>query len=298
MQDPYLLHIFSPDRHVSPFDVNMAYEAHYDAVVPYANVTLEDTTALTQDTIFSRGPQGARRTAIFIGGRDLGIALSMFEAAREAMVEPFVVSLFTDPSGAITTAAAVVAMLERRFTEAAGEGLAGRRLAVFGGTGPVGICVGVMAARRGAEVTLVSHQHLGAAQKVADDYNRRLDTQMRGADGSTEAAVAGIVAAAEAVVNCARAGVRVLSAAQLAGGAELRVAADVNAVPPSGIEGIGLHDKAAPLECGRDARGIGALAIGDVKYKVHTRLLQKMYEADEPLRLSIEEALATALELA
>ena len=35
VKDPYLLHIFSPTKYVSPFDINMAYEAHYDAVIPY-----------------------------------------------------------------------------------------------------------------------------------------------------------------------------------------------------------------------------------------------------------------------
>ena len=62
MKDPYLLHIFNPTKNVSPFDVNMAYEAAFDGVIPYANVTLEEVHALTQDTIFSRGPAGARRT--------------------------------------------------------------------------------------------------------------------------------------------------------------------------------------------------------------------------------------------
>ncbi len=297
MKDPYLLHIFSPDRHVSPFDINMAYEARYDAVVPYSGVSLEDTVALTQDCIFSRGPKGVRRTAIFIGGRDLGTALAMFEATKKAMVKPFVVSVFTDPSGAITTAAAVVGMVESRLRTATGAGLEGRRVRVFGGTGPVGICVGIMASGSGAEVQLVSHQGLGAAQKTADDYNRRLGCAMRGADGSTPERVGRLVEDAEVVINCAKAGVRVLDAAQLAGGGGLLVAADVNAVPPSGIEGIDFHDKARPLGVGQDAVGIGALAIGDVKYKVHTRLLQQMYESDKPLSLNIDEALASAREL-
>ena len=58
MKDPYLLHVFSPTRYVSPFDINMAYEAHYDAVIPYCNVTLDEIHPLTQDTIFSRSPVG------------------------------------------------------------------------------------------------------------------------------------------------------------------------------------------------------------------------------------------------
>ena len=94
MKDPYLLHMFNSTNNVSPFDVNMAYEADFDGVIPYADVTLEDIHALTQDTIFSRGPTGVKRTGIFIGGRDFGLALDMLEEARKAMVPPFEVSVF------------------------------------------------------------------------------------------------------------------------------------------------------------------------------------------------------------
>jgi methylene-tetrahydromethanopterin dehydrogenase len=112
MKDPYLLHIFNPTRNVSPFDVNMAYEAEFDGVIPYSEVGLGDVHALTQDTIFSRGPTGVKRTGIFIGGREFGLALDMLHRAKAAMVPPFEVSVFADPSGAITTAAALVACIE------------------------------------------------------------------------------------------------------------------------------------------------------------------------------------------
>lgn len=38
MMDPYLLHMFNPTKNVSPFDVNMAYEADFDEVIPYTGV--------------------------------------------------------------------------------------------------------------------------------------------------------------------------------------------------------------------------------------------------------------------
>ena len=52
------------------------------------------------------------RTGIFIGGRDVLLAADMLERAKEAMVPPFVVSVFADPSGSYTTAAALVACVE------------------------------------------------------------------------------------------------------------------------------------------------------------------------------------------
>ena len=61
MADKNILHMVTPLKHMSPFDVNMAVDAGYDAVIPYTNVTLDEITGLVQDAIFSRPPKiGAR----------------------------------------------------------------------------------------------------------------------------------------------------------------------------------------------------------------------------------------------
>src|SRR5690606_29826775 len=107
-----ILHLFTPGRQASPFDVNMAVDAGYQVVVPYPDVDLENLAALTQDAIFSRGPKGVRKTGIFIGGRDVVLANDMLELAQKSMFPPFVVSVFADPSGSYTTAAAMIACVE------------------------------------------------------------------------------------------------------------------------------------------------------------------------------------------
>lgn len=298
MRDPYLLHIFTPTKNVSPFDINMAYEANYDAVIPYSEVGLEDIQSLTQDTIFSRGPKGVKRTGIFIGGREFGLALDMLDAARRAMVPPFEVSVFADPSGAITTAAALVAVVERQLHHHSGEPLTGQRVFIFGGTGPVGVCSGLLAAEAGAEVFLVSHRGSALGQSLADEYNARFGTRMAGADGSSPERVAALVAEADIVIGAAKAGVRVVTAEQLRGARRCKVAADVNAVPPPGIEGVGVHDMGVMLEdTPLAARGVGALAVGNIKYRVHTRLFQKMFDAEKPLYIEFREAFKVAREL-
>ena len=104
-----IIHMFDPMQHNSPFDINMALDAGYDVLMPYSNVELDQIAGLTQDTIFSRGPKGVKQTSIFIGGRDIGLAMDMLDVAKKAMVPPFEVSVFADPSGAFTTAAALVA---------------------------------------------------------------------------------------------------------------------------------------------------------------------------------------------
>jgi methylene-tetrahydromethanopterin dehydrogenase len=166
MEYPYILHFFTPSRHASPFDVNMALDAGYDTVMPYTQVTIDDVTGLTQDAIFSRGPGGVRRTGIFIGGREVDVASEMLETAQAAMVPPFEASVFADPSGAYTTAAAMVSEVERQLKASGAPGFDGLKVVVYG-IGPVGACVSVLAAGAGAQVSLVSHNSEVRARSVA-----------------------------------------------------------------------------------------------------------------------------------
>ena len=78
-----ILHMLSPQKHMSPFDVNMAADAGYKVIIPYINVTLEEVTPLVQDAIFSRPPDYGVRTGVFIGGKDAILALDMMEAAQQ-----------------------------------------------------------------------------------------------------------------------------------------------------------------------------------------------------------------------
>jgi methylene-tetrahydromethanopterin dehydrogenase len=293
MERPYILHMFTPGKQMSPFDINMAADAGYQIIVPYAEAGLDAVTGLTQDTIFSRGPKGVARTGIFIGGRDALLAADMLERARGAMVKPFVVSLMCDPSGAYTTAAAMIACVEAALQRTHGGGLADRRVVVFGGTGPVGRIAAVLAASAGAQVQISSRSGAESAQHAADETGRRFGVTLQGVSGRDGAAVRASLAAAEVVLGCAAAGVQVLSAGDLAAAPRLRVAADVNAVPPAGIAGVGVMDEAKPI-AGGTALGIGALAIGNVKYQTQHRLLVQMRESEKAVVLGFAEALATA----
>jgi methylene-tetrahydromethanopterin dehydrogenase len=297
-KNPYLLHIFSPTKYVSPFDINMAYEAQYDGVIPYCNVTLDEIHALTQDTIYSRSAEGEKRTGIFIGGRDFELALDMLDAARKAMVPPFAVSVLADPSGAITTAAALVALGERWLAQDDMGTLKDKAVYILGGTGPVGACVAILAAGCGARVSIVSARGRVFAEDSAATLNKRFNVDVQGADGNGDRALNVILDDADVVINTAKAGARVITAPVLVNATKLKVALDANAVPPSGIEGIKLKDNGVALTtAGAGARGVGALAVGDVKYKVHTGLLTRMYEASEPIYLAYQEAFELARQI-
>ena len=291
-----ILHMLSPLRHVSPFDVNMAVDAGYQTVVPYTGVELGEVAGLIQDAIFSRGPKGAKATGAFIGGKSAELALDMLDAARRAMVPPFEISVFADPAGSFTTAAAMVAKVGRRLREDQGSGWRDRRVAVFGGTGVVGFAAAMIAAGEGAAVTLIGYDGEARVKRLAEMAGKRFAIALDPADGSSDAAKARLLQDAEIVLCAGRAGVPVLGADLLAAAKGLLVAADVNAVPPPGIAGLGAQDDGKPL-AGTAAIGVGALAIGGVKYKVQAGLFRRMIEAPKPLYLDFRDAFSLAREI-
>ncbi|MBT3812542.1 MAG: methylenetetrahydromethanopterin dehydrogenase, partial [Gammaproteobacteria bacterium] len=145
MTKPFILHMFTTAKNLSPFDVNMAVDAGWLAAIPYLNVEPDEVCGLVQDTIFSRSPKGLKNTGIFIGGRDTQQAMAMLKSAQKSMFAPFEVSVFADPSGAFTTAAAMVAVVEDKLKTQFDTTLTGKNILVLGGTGPVGQIVAVLA---------------------------------------------------------------------------------------------------------------------------------------------------------
>jgi methylene-tetrahydromethanopterin dehydrogenase len=295
VEKPHILHLFTSTEQVSPFDVNMAYDVGYDAVMPYTNVSLGQVPALTQDAIFSRGPKGVRRTGLFIGGRETGLAADMLDAARHAMVPPFEVSVFVDPSGAFTTAAAMIAAVDKQLQKAHASSLAGRTVIIFGGSGPVGAAAAVLAAQAGANVGIVAREDPTRARNTAQECNRRYGTRIETLEGATGSSKKTMMQGADIVLATAKAGHRVVGRELLDDAKALLVAADVNAVPPSGIEGLDAMDDGKPLQSASGKSvGIGALAIGNIKYQTQRGLLKAMLEADKAQYLNLSEALQEA----
>jgi methylene-tetrahydromethanopterin dehydrogenase len=293
MAQKNILHMLTPHKHVSPFDVNMAADAGYDVIVPYENVSLDEVADLVQDAIFSRPPHNGVSTGIFFGGDDAVLALDMIEAAKAALVPPFGTNIFADPAGSFTTAAAMVACTERVIQARHGRTLAGTRIAVFGATGVVGYCAAVIAALEGAQVTLVGHNGVARVQARADEMKARFGVDVSAVNGATDQEKAAVLAETEIVFAAAKAGVRVLTAENLRAAPKLLAAADVNAVPPSGIEGVDVFDLGKPIG-GASVLGVGALAIGNVKYQTESGLFRRMIEAEEVLALDFRDAFALA----
>jgi len=280
MEKPSILHLFTAAKNASPFDVNMAFDAGFDKIMPYTNVELTEVAGLTQDAIFSRSPSGVKREGIFIGGRDIDLAMQMLKAAKNAMFSPFACSVFADPSGAFTTAAAMIAKVELHLKARFGEDLSGKTLSVFGATGPVGGCAAIIAAKQGANVQLVAHSSVARVEAKAQAWNSEYQINLQVVDGSSDAKKADILAQADVVVSAAAAGVQVISLQQLTQAKRLKIVADVNAVAPNGVQGVDVSHDGVQV-AGTDIYGIGALAIGQLKYATQHGLLKQMLPQDQ-----------------
>jgi hypothetical protein len=272
------------DPHPSVFDRVVAVDAGAEHIFSYGGVKPEQVRDLVHGAIFTRGPKDLKRTALFIGGSDVAAGERLLAEAVQAMIPAFGlrVSVLLDANGANTTAAAAVRAAARHLD------LKGSKALVLGGTGPVGQRVALLLARQGAEVRVGSRQ-LGRAQAVVG----ALETRVPGA--SLEAAVVTSPAEAEQalagrtlVIAAGAAGVVLLPKAARTACPTLKVAIDLNAVPPLGIEGVEVTDKAVVRD---GVIAYGAVGVGDTKMKIHKAAVARLFERND-LVLDAEEVYA------
>ncbi|MET0313643.1 MAG: NAD(P)-dependent methylenetetrahydromethanopterin dehydrogenase [Hansschlegelia sp.] len=289
-----ILHMITPLRNTSPFDVNMAIDAGFLAISDYVGVELKDVIPLTQDAMFSRSPNDAKRTVLFIGGKDASLALDQMKAAASALFPPFEISIFADPSGAFTTAAAMIAVVEKHLRGKRKKGIKGAKVQVYGATGVIGGIAAVIAAQAGADVTLVSHLVIEDVEMKAIDFRKRFGVKLDCAVAKDDAEKIELVKDVEIILTAASAGIEVISTDVLKAAKNLLVAADINAVPPTGIAGVGSSDDGVALPHGV---GVGALVIGQIKYQVQHQMLKRLKTADAALQIGFLEAYELALDL-
>jgi len=258
--------------HPSVFDRVVALDAGADEVMSYGGVTEDAVRDLVHGAIFTRGPKDLHNTAIFIGGTDMAAGERLLAAVRAAFFGPMRVSIMLDSNGSNTTAVAAVAKLQ----QAAGA-LTGRRAVVTAGTGPVGMRAAALLAKGGADVVVTSRRAEGAFG-AADAIRHRFGAAVRAIAMPEAAFAASVLEGVELLLNAGGAGISLVPRAAWAGRAGLRAAADVNAVPPPGIEGIEVTDN------GADRHGVtvfGALGVGSLKMKIHKACLARLFERND-----------------
>jgi len=257
--------------HSSVFDRVVAFDAGADEIMSYGGVAVDTVRDLVHGAIFTRGPKHLHMTAIFIGGSDMAQGERLLAAVKKAFFGPLRVSVMLDSNGSNTTAVAAVA----KMRQAIGS-LEGRSVVVTAGSGPVGLRAAGLFAKAGARVTVTSRR--AGDGTLSEAIRQRFGGSIREiamADGSGASQA---LDGAEMVLNAGPAGVCLIPRTAWVGRPGLRVVADVNAVPPLGVEGIEVTDDGAARE---GATTFGALGIGGLKMKIHKACIAKLFEKND-----------------
>jgi methylenetetrahydrofolate/methylenetetrahydromethanopterin dehydrogenase (NADP+) len=271
----------------SVFDQVIAYDAAADVVMSYGSVTESDVRDLIHGCLFTRGPKDLHNTAVWIGGTNMAAGEQLLAAALDAMFAPFKVSVMLDSNGSNTTAVAAVIRIEETL-----GGLKNRKAAVLGGTGPVGQRAAGLLAKAGAQVTITSRrreQGETARQFISARFNVRVDSTTLADPAEAQRVLDGV----EVVLNAGAAGVQMVPAAAWTASPTLKVAVDLNAVPPLGIEGVELQD------AGTQRNGVtvfGAFGVGNFKTKLHKACVARLFTRND-LVLDAEAIADVAREL-
>ena len=294
----FILHALSPTKIVSPFDINMAYDSGFDNVATYTNIKMDDVSDLVQDIIFSRHPDDCKKTGLFIAGEDAEEAIEMLEKAKKAMVPPFEISVFADPAGSFTTAAAMIACVKNLLLNKFKTDFKNKKLQIVGAKGIVGGACAVIAAQEGAKVGMIIHRDgaIDPINKRVNEYKKKYNVDLEPIMGITDEEKTKMSEDADIILSTAKAGQEALSLKHFTSAKNLKIISDVNAVPPSGVEGLEVNSNGEKIK-NSSVLGIGALAVGQIKAQVQHKLLKLMCESEKPVFLDFREAYKIAQEI-
>src|SRR6266852_5404235 len=205
------------DVQPSAFDRVVAIDADVDHLFSYGGVTPETVEPIVHGAIFTRGPKDLSHTAIFIGGSDVAAGEALLEKVSRTFFGPMRVSVMMDSNGSNTTAAAAVLSARKHLNLQNVTAL-------------------VLA---GARVRVASRSHDRAAQAAAvvsktASPSAQVTPVATGSAGDLERACLGV----EVIIAAGAAGAELLPITQRKKLPLLKVAIDLNAVPPAGIAGI------------------------------------------------------------
>ena len=268
-----ILYFFDTDEYCSPFDTNMGYDAGFDVVIPYCKMTADRVTKLVQDAIFSR--KVGAPSVFFIGGSNVDEADKITEKVLEALVPPFGSPVIIDPRGSHTTAPAIVAKTIEVMKKHKINNLTNKKVAILGGTGPVGQICAIIASRLGANVVITSRRKdyvIKLAKKLTKKAGRNAK-EVIGNEANTEEQFFEIVKEADIIWSVGKAGVQMISKETMKKLMKKKIVVDINLVPPYGIEGMepNFHNE----EFIKGIYGIGALVVGRLKYKIENEIFKE-----------------------
>ncbi len=265
---------FDSDPSPSVFDRVVAVDADVDHIFSYGEINTENVVPLVYGAIFTRGPDDLKHTAIFIGGSNVAAGEKLWDQINHTFFGPLRVSVMMDSNGSNTTAAAAVLSARKHLS------LRDNRCLVLGGTGPVGIRVGQLLAEEGAEVLLASR-----SLAKADEACQRLAALVPGVratplEWNPAQSPVDECQSVQVVIASGAAGAELIAAEDLQKLTALKIAIDLNAVPPAGLGNIKSTDKA------KERNGVicyGAIGVGGLKMKIHRSAIKKLFESNDQL---------------
>jgi hypothetical protein len=260
------------DPQASVFDRVVAVDAGADEIFAYGGVVPEQVEGLVHGAMFTRGPKDLKNTAVFVGGRDVEAGEKVLERTLKAFFGPIRVSVMVDCNGSNTTAAAAVLAAARHID------LASCTAVVFGGTGPVGQRIAELVAALGGTVRITSRA-LDKAEEICGVIRQRVSgATVEACETSSREGKAAALNGIQAIFAAGAAGAQFLTTKEWYDLGTLRVAVDLNAVPPAGLEGVEAND------AGTERHGVacyGAFGVGGLKMKIHKLAIARLFEAND-----------------
>jgi ribulose 1,5-bisphosphate synthetase/thiazole synthase len=256
----------------SVFDQVVAYDAGADVVLSYGGVTEGDVRDLIHGCIFTRGPKNLHNTAVWIGGNNMSAGEQLLAMAQDTLFDEHTVSIMLDSNGSNTTAVAAVVKIEETLGD-----LDGTKVLILAGTGPVGQRAAGLLARDGAHVTITSRKP-EQGEKARQFISARFNVQVEAVTLNDPAKLPELLQGVEVLLNSGPAGVQMVPKSAWTNVRTLRVAVDLNAVPPLGIEGIDVND------AGVERNGVivfGAFGIGNFKTKLHKACVARLFTRND-----------------
>ena len=283
MSKPKILIQFDSDSKASVFDAIVAIDAGVDHVLQYAGIGVDDVRALVHGAMYTRGPSDLKNTAIFIGGTNVTDGEAIAAVALESFFDPFRVSIMLDSNGANSTAAATVLCATRHLK------LEGSSALVMAATGSVGqrVCQILANEKCNTYVASRSLERSKECIRILISGGAR-EKYLRPIVSADAAELSQVLNSVQMVFGCGAAGAILLNESQLNQATNLKVAIDLNAVPPSGIEGIAIMDKG---KLRGERCDYGALGVGGLKMKIHKASLAALFNSNNQF-IDCQEMLA------
>jgi len=153
------------------------------------------------------------------------------------------------------------------------------------GTGSVGQVAAILLAKLGCDVIIASinperkdgKEHV---ENVAKLLAKEHGAKVKGVFAPKRADKLELIQKADVILCAGTRGIRIIDKELFNELKLMKVIVDINAVPPLGVEGLELKDDMKEIAHG--IFGIGALAVGDVKYRLEREILREArLEKDE-----------------